>query len=76
MDSPSEKKPREIQDYEKHGAQDASMGDTRRGSVTGRLRGSLSVQHVPEDKIIEGQVFSMNAVDPVLDAKMRILNEV
>ena len=48
----------------------------RRSSVGGRLRGSISVQHVSEDAIKEGQIYSMNDVDPILDAKMRLVNQV
>ena len=33
------------------------------------------MQHIPEDAI-EGQIFSMNDCDPVLDKKMRLVNEV
>lgn len=64
-------------DIEKHGYDGVSnsVPEVRRGSVTGKFRQSLSVQHVQEDSI-EGQVFSMNDVDPALDAKMRIVNDV
>jgi hypothetical protein len=67
-----DKKPTATEDVEKHGY---DTHEVRRGSVTSKVRGSLSVQHIPEDAI-EGQVFSMNDVDPVLDAKMRIVNQV
>ena len=61
-------------DIEKHG--DEVYGQQhRRSSLGGKFRGSLSVQHVPVDAI-EGQIFSMNDVDPALDAKMRIVNAV
>lgn len=50
--------------------------DARRGSVGGKLRGSISVQHVSEMDVKEGQVYSMNDVDPALDAKMRLVNQV
>jgi hypothetical protein len=70
-----DKKPTASTDIEKHGEYDSAAQDRRRSSVTGKFRGSLSVQHIPEDAI-EGQVFSMNDVDPVLDAKMRLVNQV
>lgn len=57
------------QDYERD-------GNERRGSTMGeKFRSSISVQHAPEGAI-EGQVFSMNDVDPVLDQKMRLVNQV
>ena len=64
-------------DIEKHGYDGVSNtgADVRKGSITGKFRQSLSVQHIQEDSI-EGQVFSMTDVDPVLDAKMRIVNDV
>lgn len=71
-------------DAEKHGYDDdhkpfdegpVSDPGIRRTSITTRLRGSVSVQKVEEDAI-EGQMFSMNDVDPALDAKMRIVNQV
>ena len=49
--------------------------DHRRSSVNNKFRGSISVQHAPEGAI-EGQIFSMNDCDPVLDKKMRLVNEV
>jgi hypothetical protein len=48
----------------------------RRGSTIGeKFRGSISVQHTQENAV-EGQIFSMNDVDPALDAKMRLVNQV
>jgi hypothetical protein len=48
----------------------------RRGSTLGeKFRGSISVQHTQTDAV-EGQIFSMNDVDPALDAKMRLVNQV
>ena len=63
----SDTSPLKTEDVEKHG---------RRSSVGGKLRGSISVQHVSEDAVKEGQVYSMNDVDPALDAKMRLVNQV
>lgn len=55
---------------------DINEHHTRRGSNFGeKIRDSISVQHVPEGAI-EGQIFSMNDVDPALDAKMRLVNQV
>lgn len=70
-----EKKPTAATDIEKHGEFNGAGHERRRSSVTNQFRGSLSVQHAPEDAI-EGQIFSMNDVDPVLDAKMRLVNQV
>lgn len=67
-----DKMPRATQDIEKDGY---NTHEPRRGSVGKGLRGSLSVQHIPDDAI-EGQIFSMNDVDPVLDAKTRLVNQV
>jgi len=40
-----------------------------------RFRSSISVSSIdPSAK--EGQMYSMNDIDPVLDAKMRIVNDV
>ena len=57
----------QTEDLEKH---------ERRSSVGGRLRGSISVQHVSEDAIKQGQIYCMNDVDPILDDKMRLVNQV
>ncbi|KIW65289.1 hypothetical protein PV04_07560 [Phialophora macrospora] len=38
-----------------------------------RVRSSISVQSLDENTV-EGQIFSMNDVDPVLDKKMRLVN--
>ena len=71
-----DKMPTATSDIEKHGEPNYTSGqEHRRSSVGGRLRGSLSVQQVP-DGSVEGQIFSMNAVDPALDKKMRLVNEV
>lgn len=40
-----------------------------------RVRHSISVQSIDETTR-EGQIFSMNDVDPALDAKMRLVNNV
>lgn len=82
-----EKETKEISgghDIEKHAYDDEKdhfdhgpMSDpgVRRASLTGRIRGSVSVEK-EQDGAIEGQMFSMNDVDPALDAKMRIVNQV
>lgn len=58
-----------------HGVEDAPY-EGRRGSTLGeKVRGSISVQHAQEGAV-EGQIFSMNDVDPALDAKMRLVNQV
>jgi hypothetical protein len=40
-----------------------------------RVRNSISVQSLDENTV-EGQIFSMNDVDPALDKKMRLVNNV
>lgn len=67
-----EKMPTASKDIEKNGGNGHAQ-DRRRSSV--KLRGSIAVQHIPEGAI-EGQIFSMNDCDPVLDKKMRLVNEV
>ncbi len=47
----------------------------RRSSVGEFVRHSIAVEKVDEQSI-EGQMFSMNDVDPVLDMKMRLVNDV
>lgn len=43
----------------------------------GRRKSSImNVLHGDDDSAIEGQLFSMNAIDPALDAKMRLVNQV
>jgi hypothetical protein len=66
-----------IDNMESHGVEaDKYDQDGRRGSTIGeKVRTSVSVQHTNEG-VIEGQVFSMNDVDPVLDTKMRLVNRV
>jgi hypothetical protein len=49
--------------------------ERRHSSLAERVRHSISVQSLDESTV-EGQVFSMNDVDPVLDRKMRLVNEV
>lgn len=41
--------------------------------LASRVRNSISVQSIDEDTK-EGQIFSMNDIDPALDAKMRLVN--
>ncbi|KAK4938606.1 Filamentous Growth Regulator [Elasticomyces elasticus] len=48
--------------------------DQHHGGLAERVRHSISAQSVDESTV-EGQVFSMNAVDPALDKKMRLVNE-
>jgi hypothetical protein len=63
-------------DVESHGVSDASPNhNQRRTSVGEKVRGSISLGGADE-RAIEGQVFSMNDVDPALDAKMRLVNQV
>lgn len=45
----------------------------RRGS---KARASFAALGNGDEKAIEGQMFSMNALDPALDAKMRLVNDV
>jgi hypothetical protein len=40
-----------------------------------RVRNSISVQSI-DDNTVEGQIFSMNDIDPALDKKMRLVNDV
>lgn len=40
-----------------------------------RMRNSISVQSIDEHTV-EGQIYSMNDVDPALDKKMRLVNAV
>lgn len=44
-------------------------------SFSERVRHSISVQSIDESSV-EGQIFSMNSVDPALDKKMRLVNNV
>lgn len=50
------------------------LDDRRRSSVVAGRARMMSVQHETHD-IQEGQVFSMNDIDPALDAKMRLVNQ-
>jgi hypothetical protein len=47
----------------------------RHHSMGERVRNSISVSHIDEGSV-EGQIFSMNSVDPALDKKMRLVNAV
>ena len=43
----------------------------------GRRKSSIAnVLHGGDTNAIEGQIFSMNSIDPALDAKMRLVNQV
>ena len=44
-------------------------------SFSARVRNSISVQSL-DASTVEGQIFSMNDVDPALDKKMRLVNDV
>lgn len=62
-------------DVESHGVFSNSDQHGRRSSAGEKVRSSISIHH-DQDGAIEGQVFSMNDVDPALDAKMRLVNQV
>lgn len=62
-------------DVESHGISNTDDSHERRGSLGEKVRGSISIGGA-EERAIEGQVFSMNDVDPALDAKMRLVNQV
>ncbi|RMD40312.1 hypothetical protein DV735_g4797, partial [Chaetothyriales sp. CBS 134920] len=47
----------------------------RQGSLQGKLRDSIAVQHVPDEHVREGQVYSLAEIDPALDAKIRLVNK-
>jgi len=58
-------------------AKDDSMGRHGDEKHEARRRSSITnVLHGDDDRAIEGQLFSMNAIDPALDAKMRLVNQV
>jgi len=55
---------------------DAEEGkETHHAGLGERVRHSISVQSMDENTK-EGQIFSMNDIDPALDAKMRLVNNV
>ena len=55
---------------------DAEAGkEVHHGGFAERVRHSISVQSI-DGNTKEGQIFSMNDVDPALDAKMRLVNNV
>lgn len=56
-------------DFDQH--HDGKHDGRRKSSITNVLQGRGG-----DEKAIEGQLFSMNAIDPALDAKMRLVNEV
>lgn len=58
---------REHADLEKLSDDDNGVASKIRNSVSGRGDDAAS---------IEGQLFSMNDIDPALDAKMRLVNNV
>lgn len=60
----SEKNAVDVKDVESHG-EDGTMAQRFRHSISGEDKSS-----------IEGQLFSMNDIDPALDAKMRLVNNV
>lgn len=49
--------------------------EVHHGGFGERVRHSVSSQGIDENTK-EGQIFSMNDVDPALDAKMRLVNNV
>lgn len=49
--------------------------EVHHGGLGERVRHSISAQSMDENSK-EGQIFSMNDVDPALDAKMRLVNNV
>ena len=52
-------------------------GTHRRSSVTQRTLNQLALHRIEDDESTkEGQLYSMNDVDPAMDAKMRLVNEV
>jgi hypothetical protein len=53
----------------------AEATDAHHHTFGQRVRNSISVQSIDENTV-EGQIFSMNDVDPVLDKKMRLVNDV
>ncbi|OAP63713.1 hypothetical protein AYL99_02940 [Fonsecaea erecta] len=53
---------------------DAKDDHPRHHSLSERVRHSISVQPLDENTV-EGQIFSMNDIDPVLDKKMRLVND-
>ena len=44
-------------------------------SFSDRVRNSISVQSL-DANTVEGQIYSMNDIDPALDKKMRLVNNV
>jgi len=69
MAEKSEKEIFKSQDHDVEGHNDEKHDARRRSTIAGVLQGGA-------DKAIEGQMFSMNDIDPALDAKMRLVNQV
>ena len=62
-------------DVEKQGY--VNDGGHRRSSVAQRTLNQLALHRIEDDDSTkEGQLYSMNDVDPAMDAKMRLVNEV
>jgi hypothetical protein len=56
---------------------DPEYGDQKRkGSFTAKIQRQLSVTSLDAGSTKDGQLFSMVDVDPALDAKMHIVNNV
>lgn len=41
-----------------------------------RTRSSFAAVNSGDEKAVEGQLYSLNDIDPALDAKMRLVNDV
>ena len=61
-------------DSKDHGVRRDSK-DPQHHTFRDRVRNSISVQSI-DATTVEGQIFSMNDVDPALDKKMRLVNNV
>lgn len=72
----TEKQTAEKQDYSQTTDKVAHHGDIEKGEdgLAKRIRHSFSA--TGDEAAIEGQLFSMSAVDPALDAKMKLVNDV
>lgn len=55
---------------------DHDIESNGREKVDARRRSSLAAFGTGDEKAIEGQLFSMNDIDPALDRKMRLVNQV
>lgn len=57
-------------------SKDSDMERNSDEKVDHHRRSSLGGVIAGDDRAIEGQLFSMNDIDPALDAKMRLVNQV